>query len=187
MRFLPTSLPGVIIVEPDIYRDNRGFFLETYHSQKYRDRGMPAAFVQDNQSRSVYGTIRGLHAQQRRPQGKLIRVIEGEIFDVAVDIRRGSPTFLHWVVITLSAQNFRQCYLPAGFAHGFCVTSPMAQIEYKCTDFYDPADELHVRWDDPDIDIKWPVDCPILSAKDRDASFLRDVFDRLPTVEQEPR
>jgi dTDP-4-dehydrorhamnose 3,5-epimerase len=101
--------------------------------------------VQDNQSRSVYCTIRGLHAQQRRPQGKLIRVIEGEVFDVVVDIRRGSPTFLHWVVTTLSAQNFQQCYIPPGFAHGFCVTSAAAQIEYKCTDFYDPADEIHVR------------------------------------------
>jgi dTDP-4-dehydrorhamnose 3,5-epimerase len=183
VRFLPTSLPGVIIVEPDIYRDDRGFFLETYHAQKYRDNGIPTAFVQDNQSRSVYGTIRGLHAQQHHPQGKLIRVIEGEIFDVAVDIRRGSPTFLHWVVTTLSAKNFRQCYIPIGFAHGFCVTSPMAQIEYKCTDFYDPVAELHVRWDDPDIDIKWPVDSPILSGKDCNASSLRDVFDRLPVFE----
>jgi dTDP-4-dehydrorhamnose 3,5-epimerase len=145
MKFISTSLPGVVIIAPDVYRDGRGFFLETYHLQKYRDDGIPTTFVQDNQSRSVYSTIRGLHAQQRRPQGKLIQVIEGEIFDVVVDIRRGSPTFLHWVVTTLSAQNFRQCYIPPGFAHGFCVTSAAAQIEYKCTDFYDPADEIHVR------------------------------------------
>jgi dTDP-4-dehydrorhamnose 3,5-epimerase len=183
MRFLPTSLPGVIIVEPDIYRNGRGFFLETYHLRKYQDGGIPTTFVQDNQSRSVYSTIRGLHAQQQHPQGKLIRVIEGEIFDVVVDIRRGSPTFLHWVVTTLSAKNFRQCYIPAGFAHGFCVTSPAAQVEYKCTDFYDPSDELHIRWDDPDIDIKWPLDDPILSAKDRAASSLRDLLQRLPSVE----
>jgi dTDP-4-dehydrorhamnose 3,5-epimerase len=116
----------------------------------------------------------------------LIRVIEGEIFDVAVDIRRGSPTFLHWVVTTLSAQNFRQCYIPPGFAHGFCVTSAAAQVEYKCTDFYDSADEIHLRWDDPDIDIKWPLDDPILSAKDRAAAFLRDDLAQLPTFEQGP-
>jgi dTDP-4-dehydrorhamnose 3,5-epimerase len=187
MKFISTSLPGVVIIAPDVYRDGRGFFLETYHLQKYRDNGIPTTFVQDNQSRSVYSTIRGLHAQQRRPQGKLIRVIEGEIFDVVVDIRRGSPTFLHWVVTTLSAQNFRQCYIPPGFAHGFCVTSAAAQIEYKCTDFYDPADEIHVRWDDPDIDIKWPLDDPILSPKDRAASFLRDDLERLPIFAQSPR
>ena len=186
MRFLPTSLPGVIIVEPDVYQDERGFFLETYHLRKYRDAGIPLTFVQDNHSRSVYGTIRGLHAQQHHPQGKLIRAIEGEIFDVAVDIRRGSPTFLHWVAITLSAQNFRQCYVPAGFAHGFCVISPMAEIEYKCTDFYNPADELHVRWDDPDIDIHWPIATPIQSPKDRAAPYLREVFERLPSFEQKP-
>jgi dTDP-4-dehydrorhamnose 3,5-epimerase len=145
MKFISTSLPGVVIIAPDVYRDGRGFFLETYHLQKYRDDGIPTTFVQDNQSRSVYSTIRGLHAQQRRPQGKLIQVIEDEIFDVVVDIRRGSPTFLHWVVTTLSAQNFRQCYIPPGFAHGFCVTSAAAQIEYKCTDFCDPADGVHVR------------------------------------------
>ena len=186
MKFISTSLPGVIIITPDVYRDGRGFFLETYHLQKYRDSGIPTTFVQDNQSRSVYSTIRGLHAQQRQPQGKLIRVIEGEIFDVAVDIRRGSPTFLHWVATTLSAQNFRQCYIPQGFAHGYCVTSAAAQIEYKCTDFYDPVDEIHLRWDDPDIDIKWPLDDPILSAKDRTASFLRDDLERLPKFEQDP-
>jgi dTDP-4-dehydrorhamnose 3,5-epimerase len=168
-----------------VYRDDRGFFVEMYHLRKYGDGGIPAVFVQDNQSQSVYGTIRGLHVQQRHPQGKLIRVIEGEIFDVVVDIRRGSPTFLHWVATTLSAQNFWQCYIPAGFAHGFCVTSQVAQIVYKCTDFYDPADELHVRWDDRDIAIKWPIDDPILSAKDRTAPYLRDVLERLPTVERE--
>jgi len=184
MRFLPTSLPGVIIVEPDVYQDDRGFFLETYHLRKYQDAGIPLAFVQDNHSRSAYGTIRGLHAQRQHPQGKLIRAIEGEIFDVAVDIRRGSPTFLHWVVITLSAQNFRQCYVPAGFAHGFCVISPTAEIEYKCTDFYNPADELHVRWNDPQIDIQWPIDTPTLSPKDRAAPYLRDVIEKLPAFEQ---
>jgi dTDP-4-dehydrorhamnose 3,5-epimerase len=186
MKFISTALPGVIIVAPDVYRDGRGFFLETYHLGKYQNAGIPTTFVQDNQSRSVYSTIRGLHTQLRQRQGKLIRVIEGEIFDVAVDIRRGSPTFLHWVVITLSAQNFRQCYIPQGFAHGFCVTSTAAQIEYKYTDFYDPADEIHIRWDDPDIGIKWPLDDPILSPKDRAASYLRQALEKLPTFEQGP-
>jgi dTDP-4-dehydrorhamnose 3,5-epimerase len=187
MRFLQTSLPGVIIVEPDVYRDDRGFFLETYNLRKYRDGGIPSTFVQDNQLRSVYNIIRGLHAHQQHPQGKLIRVIEGEIFEVVVDIRRGSLSFLHWVAITLSARNLRQCYLPPGFAHGFCVTSPVAQIEYKCADFYDPSDEIRIRWDDPDIDIKWPLDDPILSPKDRAAAYLRDVLERLPICEPQAK
>ena len=124
VRFVPTELPGVVIVEPDVHRDGRGFFLETYHADKYRGGGIAGPFVQDNHSRSVAGTLRGLHLQVRRPQGKLIRVIEGEIFDVAVDVRRGSPTFGRWVGVTLSAENFKQCYVPAGFAHGFCVAEP---------------------------------------------------------------
>jgi dTDP-4-dehydrorhamnose 3,5-epimerase len=180
MRFFSTELPGVVIIEPDVYRDPRGFFLESYHFQKYRDGGILLSFVQDNHSHSVRGTIRGLHAQRQRPQGKLLRVIEGEIFDVAVDIRKGSPTFGRWIGIDLSSENFRQCYIPPGFAHGFAVLSPSAQLEYKCTDYYDPTDEIGVLWNDPEIGIAWPVKDPILSAKDLAAPRLRDLIDKLP-------
>jgi dTDP-4-dehydrorhamnose 3,5-epimerase len=184
MRFLLTEIPGVIIVEPEVHRDSRGFFLETYQARKYQEGGIPAVFVQDNHSQSIYGTIRGLHAQLQYPQGKLVRVIEGEIYDVAVDIRRGSPTFRRWIGVTLSAENFRQCYVPPGFAHGFCVTSESAQIEYKCTDFYDPSDEISLRWDDPDLGISWPAVTPTLSPKDRAAPRLRDVMEKLPVYQE---
>jgi len=180
MKFLSTELPGVLIIEPDVYRDPRGFFLESYHLQKYQEEGISLSFVQDNHSYSVRGTIRGLHAQCRRPQGKLLRVIEGEVFDVAVDIRKGSPTFGRWLGIHLSAENFRQCYIPPGFAHGFAVLSATAQLEYKCTDYYDPADEISVLWNDLEIGIVWPVENPILSAKDLSAPRLRDLTDKLP-------
>jgi dTDP-4-dehydrorhamnose 3,5-epimerase len=179
MRFLPTALPEVILIEPDVYRDQRGFFLETYHAHKYREGGIAVTFVQDNHSRSVRGTLRGMHAQHRYPQGKLVRVVEGEIFDVAVDIRRGSPTFGRWVGAVLSAENFRQCYVPPGFAHGFCVTSESAQVEYKCTDLYDPTDEIGFVWNDPDVGIAWPIGTPILSGKDRAAPRLRDLIEQL--------
>jgi dTDP-4-dehydrorhamnose 3,5-epimerase len=182
MRFLPTALPGVLIVEPDVHRDQRGFFLETYHAQKYREGGIDVTFVQDNHSRSVRGTLRGMHAQRRRPQGKLVRVIEGEIFDVAVDIRRASPTFGRWVGVALSAENFRQCYIPPGFAHGFCVTSESAQVEYKCTAPYDPTDEIGFLWSDPAVGIRWPIAYPLLSAKDRTAPSLRDLMEQLLAV-----
>jgi dTDP-4-dehydrorhamnose 3,5-epimerase len=180
MKFLPAGLPGVLVIEPDVHKDQRGFFLESYHAQKYRDGGILLPFVQDNHSFSIRGTIRGLHAQQRRPQGKLLRVIDGEIFDVAVDIRRGSPTFGRWVGIHLSSENFRQCYVPPGFAHGFAVLSSSAQLEYKCTDYYDPTDEIGVIWNDPEIGIAWPVESPILSPKDLGAPRLREVADKLP-------
>ena len=180
MRVVPTDLPGVVVIEPEIHRDGRGFFLETYHAEKYRACGIGAAFVQDNHSRSVGGTVRGLHLQRRRPQGKLIRVIEGEICDVAVDVRRGSPTFGRWVAVTLSADAFRQCYIPPGFAHGFSVASPLAQVEYKCTDIYDPADEIGIAWNDPAIGIHWPVDAPVLSERDRRNPILADVMAMLP-------
>ena len=167
MRFEPTRLSGVIIIEPDVYKDTRGFFVETYHAEKYRAGGIDGPFVQDNHSRSVKGTLRGLHLQLRRPQGKLIRVIDGEIYDVAVDVRRHSPTFGAWVSVTLSADNFRQVYIPPGFAHGFCVVSDVAQVEYKCTDLYDPESEIGVAWNDPAIGITWPVATPILSERDQ--------------------
>ena len=164
MRFVETELPGVLLIEPEVFHDPRGFFLETFHAAKYRQGGIAYDFVQDNQSRSAQGTLRGLHAQRRKPQGKLVRAIEGEIFDVAVDIRPGSKTFGRWVGATLSADNFRQIFVPPGFAHGFCVLSAMAQVEYKCTDFYDGADEIGARWDSAGI--AWPIRDPVLSPKD---------------------
>ena len=162
MRFVPTAIPDVILVEPDVYKDDRGFFLETYHEKKYAAGGIPGPFVQDNHSRSVQGTLRGLHAQIRHPQGKLVRAVEGEMFDVAVDIRRQSPTFGRWVGVRLSGENFRQLYVPPGFAHGFCVVSAQVHVEYKCTAFYDPADEISIAWDDPEIGIQWPMKDPIV-------------------------
>lgn len=180
MRVVPSALPEVLVVEPDIVRDVRGFFLETYHAERYKAFGIDGPFVQDNHSRSIGRTIRGLHLQRRQMQGKLIRVIEGEIFDVAVDVRRGSPTFGRWVGVTLSAENFKQCYIPPGFAHGFCVTTASAQVEYKCTAFYDPASELGIAWNDPTIAVAWPVADPILSARDRNNPPLSAQTDQLP-------
>ena len=180
MNFVPTELPGVVIIEPRIHRDPRGFFLESYHQKRYAEGGIPGPFVQDNHSHSVRGTLRGLHAQVVRPQGKLVRAVAGEMFDVAVDIRRGSPTFGRWVGVLLSGDNFRQLSIPPGFAHGFCVLSERVDVEYKCTDFYDPADELAVAWNDPAIGIRWPVAEPTLSAKDAAAPRLADLGERLP-------
>jgi dTDP-4-dehydrorhamnose 3,5-epimerase len=176
----PGSIPGLAIIEPDVYRDSRGFFLETYHADKYRAAGISGSFLQDNHSRSIKGTLRGLHLQIQRPQGKLVRVIEGEIYDVAVDVRRGSPTFAKWAGVRLSAENFRQCYLPPGLAHGFAVMSAVAQVEYKCTDIYDPKDELGIAWNDPAIGIDWPISDPLLSERDTRHPTLADVMDRLP-------
>jgi dTDP-4-dehydrorhamnose 3,5-epimerase len=181
VKFIPAAILGVIIIEPDVHRDPRGFFLETYHAEKYQAGGVPGAFVQDNQSRSTGGTIRGLHLQLRHPQGKLIRVIEGAIFDVAVDVRRGSPDFGKWVGVTLSAENFRQCYVPPGFAHGFAVVSEVAQVEYKCTDLYDPGGELGIAWDDPEIRVAWPIDKPVLSERDKHHPSLSAVIGQLPS------
>jgi dTDP-4-dehydrorhamnose 3,5-epimerase len=175
VRFTPLALPDVILVEPDVHRDARGFFLETYHLDKYRAGGIPGPFVQDNHSRSVRGTLRGLHAQRRRPQGKLVRAVDGEMFDVAVDIRRGSPTFGRWVGVRLSGENFQQLYVPPGFAHGFCVLSEVVNVEYKCTDVYDATDEIGLVWNDPDVGIEWPVREPIISDKDRRLPRLRDL------------
>jgi dTDP-4-dehydrorhamnose 3,5-epimerase len=180
MRFVETSLAGVLIVEPRVFRDGRGFFLESYRGDEFAKRAIPP-FVQDNHSGSVARTIRGLHLQLRRPQGKLIRVIEGEILDVAADVRRGSATFGQWVAVNLSAANFRECYIPPGFAHGFCVLSDGAQVEYKCTDFYDPAGELSIAWNDPTLGIRWPIDAPILSPRDQRNPTLAAQMDLLPT------
>jgi dTDP-4-dehydrorhamnose 3,5-epimerase len=172
MKFIPTALTGVIVVEPDVFRDERGFFLETFSRAKYARGGIDCEFLQDNHSRSQRNTIRGLHAQRQHPQGKLVRVLSGSIFDVVVDIRRDSPTYLKWISVELSADNFRQIYVPPGFAHGICITSDVADIEYKCTDYYDPNDELRIAWNDPAIGIRWPVENPILSDKDRQAPNL---------------
>ena len=182
MRVTETSLPGVLLIEPVVHRDGRGFFIETYHADRYREHGIAAPFVQDNHSRSIQGTLRGLHLQVQRPQGKLIHVIEGEIFDVAVDVRRGSPAFGRWVSVNLTADNFRQAYLPPGFAHGFYVVSPIAQVEYKCTDVYDPASEIGIAWNDPAIGIAWPTREPLLSARDSAHPTLAAVADRLPVL-----
>jgi len=180
VRFGPTELPGVLLIQPDVYRDPRGFFLETYHERKYAEGGIPGPFVQDNHSHSARGTLRGLHAQRLRPQGKLVRAVEGEMFDVAVDIRRGSPSFGKWVGFILSGENFQQLWIPPGFAHGFCALSERVHVEYKCTDFYDPADEMAVAWNDPEIAIAWPVESPALSARDARAPRLAEILDTLP-------
>jgi dTDP-4-dehydrorhamnose 3,5-epimerase len=181
MKFTPTKLSEVIVIEPDVYKDDRGFFLESYQEKKYQDGGIGAQFIQDNHSNSVKNTLRGLHAQIKQPQGKLIRVIEGEVFDVAVDIRPKSPTFKAWVGVTLSHKNFKQIYIPPGFAHGFYVLSDNAQFEYKCTAYYNPADELTILWSDPEINIDWPATEPILSDKDKSAPVLSEVMDKLPS------
>jgi dTDP-4-dehydrorhamnose 3,5-epimerase len=179
LRFLTTSIPGVIVVEPAVHRDDRGFFLETYQAPKYAEGGIAANFVQDNHSRSTRGILRGLHGQYPHPQGKLIRVVEGSVFDVAVDARPGSPSYGQHFATEISADDFRQIYVPPGILHGFCVTSETAQFVYKCTDVYHPEGEFSVAWDDPDLAIDWPIDDPVLSEKDRTAPRLRDVQDRL--------
>ena len=180
MRVEPSALPDVLIIDPDVHVDGRGFFVETYRADRYRQFGIDGPFVQDNHSRSLARTLRGLHLQLQHPQGKLIRVIEGEIFDVAVDVRRGSPTFGRWVGVNLSAENFKQCYVPQGFAHGFCVLSEIAQVEYKCTDVYDPGSEIGIMWNDPAVGIEWPVNSPVLSARDGRHPALADLMPQLP-------
>jgi dTDP-4-dehydrorhamnose 3,5-epimerase len=180
MNFLPTALAGVVVVEPDVFRDERGFFLETFSRAKYARGGIDCEFIQDNHSRSRRDTIRGLHAQRHHPQGKLVRVLIGAVLDVVVDIRRQSPTYLRSIAVELSSDNFRQVYVPPGFAHGICITSDCAEIEYKCTDYYDAGDELRIAWNDPAIGIKWPVQNPILSDKDRQAPTLAEQLGFLP-------
>jgi dTDP-4-dehydrorhamnose 3,5-epimerase len=182
MEFRRLDLDGVILVAPDIRPDERGFFLETYHRDKYADGGIPETFVQDNQSFSYARVLRGLHAQLRHPQGKLVRAIAGEIFDVAVDIRPDSPTFGKWVGATLSEKNAHQLYVPPGFAHGFCVLSETAHVQYKCTDVYRPGDEIGIVWDDPGIGVEWPVRDPVLNEKDRTAPRLAEIVQRLRSV-----
>lgn len=187
MNVIATELPGVLVLEPKVFGDDRGFFMETYRKDSFASYGVPEGLVQDNLSFSRRGVLRGLHLQWPHPQGKLVQVFSGEVFDVAVDVRRGSPTFGRWMGMRLSGQNKRQIWIPPGLAHGFCVTSSEALFAYKCSDYYHPETELSVRWNDSDIGIHWPLDGePDLSTKDMDAPLLRDIpADRLPVYERE--
>ena len=181
MNVIQTELPGVLIIEPRVFGDERGFFMETWQQQRYAEAGMPEQFVQDNISFSRRGILRGLHYQNPQGQGKLVYVLQGEVYDVAVDIRAGSPHYGDAVGVKLSAENKRQFYIPPGFAHGFCVTSTTALFVYKCTEFYNPVLEGSVRWDDPQLGIDWPVSDPLLSDKDKAAPLLREIpQDKLP-------
>jgi dTDP-4-dehydrorhamnose 3,5-epimerase len=168
VRLRPTEIPGVLVVEPLVHEDERGFFMETWHRERFRAAGLDRTFVQDNHTGSVRNVLRGLHYQLGRPQGKLVRVVVGEIFDVAVDLRRSSPTFGRWTGITLSAANRCQLWVPEGFAHGYYVVSERAEVLYKCTDVYVAEEERTLRWDDPEIAVAWPtgVEPPLVSARD---------------------
>lgn len=182
LTFIETEISEVRIIEPVVFNDNRGYFLETYHYDKYAEKGLEVSFVQDNHSHSIKGTLRGLHYQLKHAQGKLLYAVKGEIFDVAVDIRKGSPTFGKWVSAVLSGENKRQLYVPPGFAHGFCVLSEEADVTYKCTDFYAPDDEYGIIWDDPEIGIDWPLTNPNLSDKDSNFNKLTNIPDNLLPV-----
>jgi len=175
MNVIKTKLPGVLIIEPGVFGDSRGFFKEIYHKERYRENGVDVEFVQDNFSRSSRGVLRGLHFQKKNPQGKLIQCLKGEIYDVVVDIKADSDTYGEYQGFELSDTNHRQIYIPPGYAHGFCVTSEIADISYKCTDFYQPDDEGGVAWNDPQIGIQWPVKEPTLSAKDQGHPLLREL------------
>lgn len=166
MQFIPTDLAGVVLIEPKVFEDERGFFMETFHKPRFVAAGIDCEFVQDNHSRSRYGVLRGLHYQLSYPQGKLVRAVRGAVFDVAVDLRCSSATFGRWYGCELSEANRRQLYIPPGFAHGFCVTSDVAEVIYKCTDIYHPEDERTILWSDPTVGVKWPVAEPTISAKD---------------------
>jgi len=181
MQFFPTKIPDVILVEVPKFGDHRGFFMETYHEKKFSDGGISTKFIQDNHASSQKGILRGLHYQLKYPQGKLIRCIQGEILDIAVDIRKSSPTFGHWVGEVLSAENAKQLYVPPGFAHGYLVLSEHAEVEYKCTELYHPEDEYGVLWNDPAIGIDWGVNNPILSEKDKQQPLLKDMKKKLFT------
>jgi dTDP-4-dehydrorhamnose 3,5-epimerase len=187
MEVVPQELPEVLLIKPPVFGDERGYFQETFHAQRYAAAGMTLPFVQDNLSRSRHGTLRGLHLQQPHSQGKLVSVLEGEVFDVAVDVRVGSPTFGRWVSAIISAQNHHQLYVPPGFAHGFVVTSENALFSYKCTDLYHPECELGIAWNDPELGIPWPVQAPLVGGKDQKNQTLAQL-DRakLPRYEARP-
>jgi len=175
MKVTTCDLQGLLIIEPEVFGDSRGYFMESWNRQRYREAGLNFDFVQDNFSLSRRGTLRGLHFQNPLAQGKLVSVLQGDVFDVGVDIRRVSPTFGRWFGMTLSGENKRQFYLPPGFAHGFLVLSEMALFHYKCTDYYSPQDEQGFRWDDPDVGIEWPVENPLLSKRDAAAPRLNAI------------
>lgn len=179
MKVVETSLPGALIIEPRVHGDERGFFVETFQAERYREQaGIRLNFVQDNHSRSGRGVLRGVHGQRRHPQGKLVRVSRGEVYDVAADVDPASVTFGRWVGVTLSDVNHRQFWIPPGYVHGFLVLSDVADVEYRCTDYYHPDDEYGVAWDDPDLGIEWPHGSPILSAKDAALPSLASIADR---------
>lgn len=182
MKITETHLAGVKLIEPQVFGDHRGFFMETYQADRYKAEGIMADFVQDNFSRSTQGILRGLHIQLEQTQAKLVSVVRGEVFDVAVDIRRGSPTFGQWYGAILSEENRHQLYIPEGFAHGFCVLSESADFTYKCNNFYHPQSELTVLWNDPDLGIDWPISNPKLSAKDEAGQRLKDINPELLPV-----
>ena len=186
MRFEPTPLPGVVAIEPRRFADERGHFFEVFRHDKFAAAGLDLAFVQDNHSRSRRGVLRGLHAQLEKPQGKLVRAIGGEIFDVAVDIRRGSPTYGRWFGTVLSGDNCRMLWVPVGYAHGFCVLSEWAEVEYKCTALWDPPSEVSIAWNDPAIGVEWPIAAPVLSPKDAAAPPLEEIAARLPRFAAAP-
>lgn len=183
MNVIETAISGVLVLEPKVLVDQRGFFMETYRADRYAAVGISGPFVQDNLSRSTYGVLRGLHLQNPRPQGKLVTVLRGRVLDVAVDVRRGSPTFGKHVAVELSEQNRRQFWVPRGFAHGFVVLSKVADFFYKCDEMYSPSDEIVVRWNDPAFAIAWGIDSPSLSTRDADAPFLAQIA-KLPVYEQ---
>lgn len=185
MNIIQTEIPDLLIIEPKVFGDKRGFFMETWQRDRYLKAGLDIEFVQDNAAGSSRGVLRGLHYQYPQPQGKLVQVFQGEVLDVAVDIRTGSPTFGKAVTCILSEDNRRQYYVPPGFAHGYYVLSEMAVFSYKCTDFYNPKTEGSILWNDPDLGIEWPVTEPILSSKDAAAPCLMDISkDRLPSYEK---
>jgi dTDP-4-dehydrorhamnose 3,5-epimerase len=175
MNVIKTRIPGVLIIEPRIFNDSRGYFFESWQQTRYREAGLPAEFVQDNVSASKYGVLRGLHLQQPNAQGKLVYVLRGSVFDVAVDVRLGSRTYGQWTSVELSADNRRQFYVPPGLAHGFCVTSDEALFTYKCTDSYNAGAEMTIAWNDPELAIDWPVTQPELSAKDLQGIAFKDL------------
>ncbi len=185
MNLGKTSLKGVWLIKPQVFEDTRGFFIETYNKHRYSEKGILPEFVQDNMSLSLKGTLRGLHFQYPNSQAKLVQVIQGAVFDVAVDIRRGSPDFGKWVGVELSSENRRQLYIPEGFAHGFCVLSKTALFHYKCSEFYSPEDEKGVLWNDPELGIDWSVKNPIMSMKDRKYQQLKEIpEDHLPIYQK---
>lgn len=181
MKVIPSSLPGCVLIEPAVFGDSRGLFFETWNAERYAAQGLPNHFVQSNISSSAKGVLRGLHYQWPRPQGKLVTVLQGEVYDVAVDIRHGSPTFGRWEAFILSGDNRRQLWIPPGYAHGFAVLSDNALFNYLCTDIYVKEADAAIRWNDADIGVDWPIGAPSLSAKDEQAPFLKDISeDRLP-------